>query len=143
MPNSTFHFVVIDDDNVNNMVCTAAIKTATDGAALPVCFTNPEEGLKYMENEYLPKTQGAPTILFLDLSMPGMSGWDWLFKFEQFPQTIKQNVIIYVLSASVNPADFKKANDNIYVNGYIFKPLNKEKVIGILESHHLTVKKAS
>src|ERR1700691_2221875 len=98
MSNSTFHFVVIDDDNVNNMVCTAAIKTATDGAALPVCFTNPIEGLKYMENEYLSKVQNKPTILFLYLAMPEMSGWEWLFKFEQLPQTIKQNVIIYVLS---------------------------------------------
>ncbi len=143
MPNSTFHFVVIDDDNVNNMVCTAAIKTATDGGALPVCFTNPIEGLKYMETEYLSKAQDRPTILFLDLAMPEMSGWDWLFKFEQFPQTIKQNVIIYVLSGSVNRADFDKANANIYVNGYIFKPLNKDKVMSILESHHVTTSKAS
>lgn len=139
MPNSTFHFVVIDDDNVNNMVCNAAIKTATNGD-LPVCFKNPLEGLHYMEHEYLTKVQNKPTILFLDLNMPEMSGWEWLSKFEQFPQTIKQNVIIYILSSSVNPSDFKKANDNIYVNGYIFKPLNKEKVMGVLESHHLVAK---
>ena len=48
--------------------------------------------------------------------------------------------MIYILSSSVSPSDFKKANENIYVNGYIFKPLNKEKVIGVLDSHHLTSK---
>lgn len=142
MPNSTFHFVVIDDDNVNNMVCNAAIKTAT-GGTLPVCFNNPVEGLNYMEHEYLSKTQGVPTILFLNLNMPQMNGWEWLYRFEQLPQTIKQHVNIYILSSSVNPEDFKKANDNIYVNGYIFKPLNKEKVLDILETHHVVACKAS
>ncbi len=139
MPNSTFHFVVVDDDNVNNMVCNAAIKTATNGE-LPVCFKNPVESLHYMEHEFLNKAQNKPTILFLDLNMPEMNGWEWLSKFEQFPQTIKQNVIIYILSSSVNPTDFKRANENTYVNGYIFKPLNKEKVIGVLETHHITSK---
>ena len=139
MPNSTFHFIVVDDDNVNNMVCNAAIKTATNGD-LPVCFKNPIESLTYVENELLSKAQNVPTILFLDLNMPEMSGWEWLGKFEQFPQTIKQNVIIYVLSSSINPTDFKRANDNAYVNGYIFKPLNKEKVLGVLESHHFISK---
>jgi CheY-like chemotaxis protein len=142
MPNSTFHFVVIDDDKVNNHVCKAAIKTASNDAD-PVCFTNPLEGLKYMETEYFAQTQGAPTILFLDLNMPEMSGWEWLHHFEHFPQTIKQNVIIYILSSSVSPSDFRRANDNAYVNGYIFKPLNKDKVIDVLASHHLTSKKAS
>ncbi len=139
MSDSTFHFVVIDDDNVNNMVCKAAIKTATSGV-VPVCFTNPIEGLHYMEHEYLKAAENTPTILFLDLNMPEMSGWEWLFKFEQFPQTIKEHVTIYILSSSVNPTDIAKANANIYVNGYIFKPLNKEKVIGVLESHHFTSK---
>lgn len=141
MPNSTFHFVVIDDDHVNNMVCNAAIKTATSGVT-PVCFTNPVEGFNYMEKEFLSVAENVPTILFLDLNMPEMSGWDWLFKFEQLPQTIKQHVLIYILSSSVNSTDIEKANANIYVQGYIFKPLNKNKVIEVIESHHLTKKEA-
>src|ERR1700721_1686362 len=109
MSNSTFHFVVIDDDTVSNSVCIAAIKSATDGAST-LCFTNPLDGLHYMEREYLANVQNTPTIVFLDLNMPQMNGWEWLYRFEQLPQTIKQYVTIYILSSSVNPKDFEKAD---------------------------------
>jgi CheY-like chemotaxis protein len=139
MIDSTFHFVVIDDDNVNNAVCTAAIKTATDGTT-PVCFTSPVEGFRYIEHEYLLEMENVPTILFLDLSMPEMSGWDWLFKFEQLPHIIKRQISVYILTSSISSKDAEKARNNVYVKGYILKPLQKHKVVEVIESHALAMK---
>jgi len=139
MTNSTFNFIVIDDDNVNNLVCTAAIRTATNGLT-PLCFTNPIDGMDFIEHEYLLKHGETPSILFLDLNMPEMNGWDWLYKFEQLPHTIKKHITVYILSSSVSSKDSEKARANVYVKGYILKPLNKAKVIDVLEVHHLVAK---
>ena len=82
----------------------------------------------------------TPTILFLDLSMPEMTGWDWLFKFEQLPHTIKKQVTIYILTSSISSKDSERAKTNVYVKSYILKPLNKSKVLEVLESHNLAAK---
>ncbi|HTA27442.1 MAG TPA: response regulator [Bacteroidia bacterium] len=138
MTDSTYHFVVIDDDNVNNAVCTAAIKTATNGIT-PVCFSNPVEAFHYIEHEYLIAHENVPTILFLDLGMPEMSGWDWLFKFEQLPHALKKQITIYILTSSISSKDAEKARYNVYVKGYILKPLQKAKVLEVLEANHFIV----
>ncbi len=139
MHDSTFHFVVIDDDNVNNAVCTAAIKSATGGLT-PVCFTNPVEAFHYIEHDYLLEHENVPTILFLDLSMPEMSGWEWLFKFEQLPHFLKKQITIYILTSSISSKDAEKARFNVYVKGYILKPLQKAKVLEVLEVNHFIAK---
>jgi len=125
------HFVIIDDDSINNMVCRAAIKSAT-GGELAVCFNNPQEGLKYFENEYSAKPTN-PILLFLDINMPEMNGWEWLEKYSSFPQSIKDKVTIYILSSSVNPTDIDQAHSNSLVKDYIVKPLTKAKVMNLLE----------
>src|SRR5271163_3671339 len=83
MQDNSIQFVVIDDDSINNMVCKAAIKSAT-GGKIAVCFNKPAEGLKYFEENYLTANNYHPTILFLDLNMPEMSGWEWLEKYRSF-----------------------------------------------------------
>jgi CheY-like chemotaxis protein len=130
------HFVIIDDDTVNNMVCRAAIKSAT-GGKLAVCFNNPLEALKYIEEKYTPLHICPPTLLFLDLNMPEMDGWEWLEKYNNFPQRVKEKVTVYILSSSVNPTDIEQARSNHLVKDYIVKPLTKAKVMNLLEEINL------
>ncbi len=127
----SLHFVVIDDDSINNMVCKAAIKSAT-GGKIASCFNNPVESLKYFKNEYLSMHKGKPTIVFLDINMPEMNGWEWLEKYSSLSQDIKESVIIYILSSSVNPTDIDRAHSNSLVKDYIVKPLTKAKVIDLI-----------
>lgn len=126
--NHSFRFLIVDDDSVNNMVCKAIIKSVTREKNT-VCFNNPLEALKYFETE----KQIHPAILFLDLNMPEMNGWEWLEKYRNFPEFIKEKVTIYILSSSVNPTDIARANSNNLVTDYIVKPLTKAKVMNILK----------
>jgi len=131
MNENSLDFVVIDDDTINNMVCKAAIKSATGGKQA-VCFTNPSEALTYFEKEYVAMHKNKPTLLFLDLNMPEMTGWEWLEKYSNFPASVKEKLVIYILSSSVNPTDIDQAHSNRLVKDYIVKPLTKAKVIDLL-----------
>jgi CheY-like chemotaxis protein len=126
----SMHYVVIDDDSINNMVCKAAIKSAT-GGKIASCFNNPVEALRYFENEYLAIHKGRRTTVFLDLNMPEMSGWEWLEKYNDIPENIKSNITVYILSSSVNPTDIDRARSNRLVKDYIIKPLTKAKVLDL------------
>src|SRR5687768_10469891 len=52
-----------------------------------------------------------PDIIFLDSNMPVMDGWDFMEEYEMLPEEQKGNVVIVMLTTSLNPADKKKASE--------------------------------
>ncbi len=126
-----FHFMLVDDNSVNNMLCGIFINEAVNEPVIKD-FTVPEKGLDYILQEY--PDNKIPTILFLDINMPTMSGWEFLEKFESFDEKIRDQFRIYIMSSSIHPGDRKKANDNKNVVDYIEKPLSEAAVLSILEA---------
>ncbi len=126
-----FHFLIIDDNPVNNMLCGIFINEAVSEPAIKD-FTAPEKGLDYILQEY--SGNKIPTILFLDINMPTMSGWEFLDKFESLDQKIKDQFKIYMMSSSIDSGDKQKATENRNVVDYIEKPLSEETVLFILEA---------
>ena len=119
-------FLVIDDDPVNNKICSRIIEHTIAGSAIKT-FTDPGQGLAHIMANY-EKTDATRAILFLDINMPSMTGWDVLMKFESFTGNVKDKVKIFMLSSSVDPADIDRANSNPLVTGYVSKSLSKDKL---------------
>ncbi len=88
-------------------------------------FIIPEKGLEYIESEFSGGTEGEKIVLFLDINMTTMSGWEFLAKFEAMEERIKKQFEIYILSSSVDPRDYQKAKENPLIIDFIEKPLGK------------------
>ncbi|UPT68874.1 MAG: response regulator [Sphingobacteriales bacterium JAD_PAG50586_3] len=116
-------FLLIDDDPSNNLLTKISIKKVIDNAEV-IAHTMPEAGIQYIIDEYA--ANPVQTVLFLDINMPTLSGWDVLDKFAEIPELIVPNFTIYVLSSSVDPSDKAKAASNNLVAGYLEKPLSRE-----------------
>ena len=130
------HFIVIDDDPFNNAFCEMLLTSKAITSYVTVqTFTVPEDGLKHLQNNYI-ITPGQYTVLFLDISMPTMSAWEFLEQFEKFDEVIKECFKIYILSSSIDPRDKKRALQHKYVNNYIVKPLTIETVNAIIEQFY-------
>ncbi|PKD19988.1 hypothetical protein APR41_15020 [Salegentibacter salinarum] len=114
-------YMVVDDDSTNNMICEFTIKRFDKEGDIKI-FSVPEEALSFIAEEYRLENRKQPTLLFLDVNMPTMSGWEFLDKFLKFEESLKNQFTIYILSSSIE--DFQeKAEIYSTIKGFISKPL--------------------
>jgi CheY-like chemotaxis protein len=113
--------LIIDDDEINNTFCRFIIsKVGFDGHFQS--FTNPEAGLRFV-NEIITENHYDKVILFLDINMPVMTGWDFLKEFEKIYKN-QIDIQIYILSSSISDEDISQAKANKFVKDFISKPLS-------------------
>ena len=116
-------FVIIDDDSCHNIVCALSLKKAFNPINFNIVgFTNVAEGITYLEKKI--STKDSMTVLFLDINMPDMSGWDVLNRISKLSDAMKNNLIVYMLSASVSMVDKAKAFMFPFVKDCLEKPLS-------------------
>lgn len=119
-------FIIVDDDPINNMLCKLIIEQRFCTVSVH-SFTDPNDALAYIESTYS-NAEAPATILFLDINMPTLTGWEFLDVFESFPVSIKSHFKIFMLSSSVDPKDKEHAALNKNVFAYIEKPITIESV---------------
>lgn len=71
-----------------------------------------------------------PDVILLDLNMPVMDGWQFLDEFVKIPK--KKQIVIYIVTSSVDPEDFDRIKSYDIVRNYIIKPLSPDKFREIL-----------
>ena len=113
--------LLIDDNPLDNYTHELLIhKTnfANDVVALESC----EEALLALKTGSI-----KPDVIFLDINMPVMNGFEFLEKYAKLDLN-KERVKIFTLSSSLNPLDIDRANQSPYISKYIQKTLTEEKL---------------
>ena len=87
---------------------------------------NGKEGIQRIKELNSVCDTNEKILIFLDLNMPIMNGWEFLEELKNLNDSLQLNYKIFVLSSSINPDDRKKAENNPLVTGYLSKPLTKE-----------------
>ncbi len=133
--NVTTRFIVIDDDEFNNKICSVTLEKIAKDADVKT-FQDPLVGFDHIATAYASPDDDATAILFLDINMPVMNGWEFLERFDELGEHTKKRIKIYILSSSVDKRDIEKAKADKNVVHYLIKPLTKETIRLITHSQN-------
>lgn len=119
--------LLVDDDKDMNYLHSRILEKT--GLIKEVCIKkNGQEALEYLrENE-----NNLPELIFLDINMPIMGGWKVVEELEKAPINNLNKSRIFILTSSINPEDFERAENNQFVEGIVEKYLSGDKLKGIL-----------
>lgn len=111
---------IIDDAEFDQMLYQRVIKrTGLVGETL--CFFSAEEALHYFDN-----AEAQPVdVVLLDINMPGMSGFDFLEHAGSGSLPELADIVVVMLTTSLDPSDVERARKFNLVKDYINKPLEE------------------
>ncbi len=126
------HVLLVDDEEPYNFLHKKVI-SMIDCIKEVSSFYLATDALSYLI-DLMEKEKKWPDVILVDINMPGMSGWEFVEKMKEINGQA-EDLIIYMLSSSINPDDHEKAANSNFVKGFISKPLSGEKMNDILFTH--------
>ncbi len=122
--------LLVDDDHEDSFYHQMVIKKMNITENIAVA-ENGLEALAFLKKE----NPLVPELIFLDINMPKMNGWEFLEQYKHLDAQRKAKITIVMLTTSANPDDIRKAREMEDVTGYKTKPLSVEILNDILEKH--------
>lgn len=132
--------LLIDDDDDDNFFHKRAIDKSGVNCVVDICSSS-IDALDYLQNkgQYTHKESDipAPDIIFLDINMPKMNGWEFLDAYAALPDPphAKPRVVIIMLSTSSNYRDKERASATPLVKAFMEKPLRSEGLVSVVEEY--------
>jgi CheY-like chemotaxis protein len=125
--------LLIDDDEPTNYYNQLVIQQS--GCTRHVMATqSAQEALRYLAETAEQVEKPLPDLIFLDINMPAMDGWEFLNEYKQLRGPSK-GLIVVMLTTSIFPEDKIRASAIPEVVCFENKPLTLAKVQAIVENH--------
>jgi len=115
--------MLVGDNDTDNFISKRIIEI-TNFATEVIVKSSGKSALDYLE-ENNDDAESLPEIIFLDINMPIVDGFVFLYEFEKFNDTVKDKCKVIILSSSDNKRDIDKIVNNDYVIKFITKPLTE------------------
>ena len=123
--NTLKRVVLIDDDEVNNFVCESIIRNENFAEEV-YSFQGAEEALDFLKSSVEPAGEKFPDLIFLDINMPGMDGWNFIEEYRRLPAYTTSKCSLFMLSSAVDRKDIQCARSHKEVKEFFSKPLSPE-----------------
>ena len=124
--------LLIDDDEINNFINEAILKLSVTDTRI-ISYLDPIKANQFLLEDYIHNPVDA--IIFLDINMPQMSGWEILENLEKHIDIVKESLSVFMISSSIDSSDRDKSLKSSLVKDFVSKPLSKEFVQNLLQNY--------
>lgn len=116
--------MLIDDNDTDNFLSKKIMEHANFAENILIKNTG-KSALEYLqENQEHPEK--LPDLIFLDINMPIVDGFVFLYEYENFPPQVHERIKVVILSSSNNRRDINRFLNNKFVHHFISKPLSEK-----------------
>jgi CheY-like chemotaxis protein len=122
---------LIDDDAIYQFTARKILES-TELVKEVHSFTNGADALAYFEDMERLGKESFPDIVFLDINMPVLDGWEFLESYEKMQ--LPAYSPLYMVSSSINEADIQHSKTFHSVTGCLVKPVPKARYRELLEA---------
>ncbi len=125
------NFIVIDDSKLDCFIAEKIILNSGMSETVKV-FQQAGQALEHIKASSGLQTT---TIVFVDIQMPVMNGFEFVENFENLPAELKKNYHMYMLSSSINENDIARVKGYASVKHFLNKPLTNDTIKAVLEEY--------
>ena len=125
--------MLIDDNEIDNLINQKMIEAANITEHI-YTHTGARSAIEFLRNLEKLETESKkvlPDVIFLDIDMPLMDGFQFLDEFDKLSDSTKNNCKVVMLTSSINPQDVNKSKKYSYVKKYINKPLSQDNLLNL------------
>jgi CheY-like chemotaxis protein len=133
MENKFNCILFIDDDKFNNILNKKLADKHKKFNKI-ISLTSGKDALSYLFKASQ-DSEVKPDLIFLDINMPAMNGWEFIEEFEKFDTAFTKDIKMFLLTTSSNPDDLRRSKTIATVNDYFNKPLTLDKLDEIIVRH--------
>ena len=119
-------FCIIGDDDIYQFT-TAHLLKKMDLVNKIILFSNGLKAINFLKEE-IGNIENIPDVLFLNINMPVMDGWEFMEEYLGIKPMIPKTVAIYMVSSSVDEKDVLKAKSISALSGYLVKPISSQNI---------------
>lgn len=121
---------LIDDDDIYQFLVKKELKDSkmVDNTMV---FSNGSKALDFITSAQ-DKPDELPDIIFLDINMPIMDGWEFLDRFIPLRPRLSKEITILIVTSSFDPDDMKRAKKYSEISDYIVKPVKRNHLVNVL-----------
>ena len=127
--------LLVDDDDATNFINRKIIERVGIAEHIEIKL-NGKEAIDYIiKSDDNKKDSPVPSLILLDINMPIMDGWGFLERYSALENHKKKQIILVMLSTSLNPEDKRRAEAIPEISDYVYKPLTAEVIHDVFIKH--------
>lgn len=122
---------LVDDDDIYQYMMKRELRNTQLVKEIQI-FPNGEQAMQFFSSKK-DHPNDLPDIIFLDLNMPIMNGWQFLDEYLLLRPRLNKEIVIVLITSSFDGKDMERAKGYDEVTDYIVKPITRDRLLTVLK----------